>query len=288
MTPQSVDTQPEVERIMINVTRKAPMSKRFRLVQSLTQSARWASLHAWQEQHRGTDEQEAAIGYVSCTYGPALTQRIRAVLEMRERWHVQPADLVSVMLPALGVFDELGAPSHLGGSVASSLHGMQQLAQDVDLVVDLPGHRLPSLLALLGQHYILDEDEARQAVRARASFPMIHLDTLMKVDVILPRPSAFETAMRRLVALHTLDERYPPVRVASTSEMLLVKLRRYQRDERSRSDGMRDDAQWNDIVGMLKVQGRDLDMVLLERWTRTLEVAETWRRALTEAGLMGP
>lgn len=88
-------------------------------------------------------------------------------------------------------------------------------------------------------------------MRERAAFPVIHLDTLMKVDVVLPRPAAFETAMRQLVAPYTLDERCPPVRVASAPEMLLLKLRRYQSDERSRSDGMRDGAQWNDIVGML-------------------------------------
>jgi hypothetical protein len=189
------------------------------------------------------------------------------------------------MLPAVRAFDRLGVSSYLAGSIASSLHGMQQLAQDVDLVVDLPRHRLPSLLALLGQHYVLDEEEARRAVRERASFPVIHLDTLMKVDVVLPRPSAFETAMRRLVAPATLDERCPPVQVASAPEMILIKLRRYQRDERSRSDGMRDDSLWNDIVGMLKVQGPDLDLVLLEHWAEALEVAETWRRALVAAGL---
>ena len=171
MTAQSVDTQPEAERIMIDVIRKAPMSKRFRLVQSLTQSTRWASLRAWRVHHPEVDEQEAAIGYLSCSYGPALAQRVRAALGMRERWHVQPTDLVSAMLPALKVFDELGASSYLGGSVASSLHGMQQLAQDVDLVVDLPRHRLLPLLALLGQHYVLDEEGALEAVRERASFP---------------------------------------------------------------------------------------------------------------------
>jgi hypothetical protein len=91
--------------------------------------------------------------------------------------------------------------------------------------------------------------------------------------------------MRHLVAPSTLDERYPPLRVASSPEMILVKLQRYQRDERSRSDGMRDDGLWNDIVGMLKVQGPDLDLVLLEQWAEALEVAETWRRALVAAGL---
>ena len=285
MTTQSVDTHPHAERIMIDVIRQAPMSKRFRLVQSLTQCALWSSLQAWQERHREVSEQEAAVGSVSCSYGPALGERVQAALGMRERWHIQPADLVTVMLPALGIFDALGVPFYLGGSVASSLHGMQQVAQDIDLVVDLPEHTLPSVLALLHQHYVLDENEAREAVRARSAFPVIHLDSLMKVDVILQHADAFDTAMRQLVALYALDDRYPPFRVASTCEMILFKLRRYQRDERSRTDGMRDDAEWNDIVGMLKVQGPDLDLVLMEQWAGTLGVADTWRRALADAGL---
>jgi hypothetical protein len=285
MTTQSVDTHPEAERIMIDVIRKAPMSKRFRLVQSLTQSALWSSMHAWQERHREVSEQEAALRYVSCSSGTTLAQRVQAALEMREQWHVQPADLVTVMLPVLGVFGELSAPSYLGGSIASSVHGMQQMAQDVDLVVDLPPHMLSSLLALLEQHFVLDTVEARRAVRERGSFPLIHLDSLMKVDVILPQADGFDTAMHQLISLYTLDERYPPFRVASACEMILFKLRRYQRDERSRTDGMRDDAEWNDIVGMLKVQGPDLDLVLLDCWAGTLDVADTWRRALADAGL---
>ncbi len=161
MTTQPVDTHPEAERIMIDVIRKAPVSKRFRLVQSLTQSALWSSMYAWRECHREVNEQEAAIRYVSYSWETTLAQRVQAALEMREQWHVQPADLVTVMLPAIGVFDELGAPSYLGGSIASLVHGMQQMAQEIDLVVDLPAHRLPALVALLEQHYVLDTVEAR-------------------------------------------------------------------------------------------------------------------------------
>jgi hypothetical protein len=285
MTTQSLDTHPQAERIMIDVIRKAPMSKRFRLVQSLTQSAFWSSLHAWQERHQGVSEREAALAHISCAYGPLLAQRAQTMFGMRESWHVQPVDLVTVMLPALKVFDELGASSYLGGSIASSLHGMQQLAQDVDLVIDLPEHQLSALLVLLSQHYILDIEEAQQAVQEHASFSLLHLDSLMKVDVILPRSTAFDTAMSKLVVLSTLDERYSPFRVASACEMILFKLQRYQRDEHSRTDGMRDDAEWNDIVGMLKVQGSDLDLVLLEQWAGILDVAETWRRSLIDASL---
>ena len=66
--------------------------------------------------------------------------------------------------------------------------------------------------------------------------------------------------------------------------MILFKLQRYARDERSRTDGMLDDAEWNDILGMLKVQGPDLDMTLLEEWARSLDIVDTWRRALLDAG----
>src|SRR5215467_289452 len=157
MRTQSVDTHPEAERVLIEMIRQAPMNKRFRLVQSLTQSAVWSSIHAWRERHQEVGEQEAAIHYVSCSYGTILARRVQAALEARQQWHLQPPDLVAAMLSALQVFDELNIPSYLGGSIASSVHGMQQMAQDIDLVVDLPEPMPPSLVALLQQGYILKE-----------------------------------------------------------------------------------------------------------------------------------
>jgi hypothetical protein len=285
MRTQSIDTHPEAERVMIELIRGASMSKRFRLVQSLTQSALWSSFHAWRECHREASEQEAAVHVVSTYYGAGLAQCVHEALERRVSWQMQPIDLMAAMLPAVHAFDRLGVPSYLAGSIASSLHGMQQLARDIDLVVDLPKPSIAPLLTLLKPSYALDEDVMREAVLTHTPYSLIHLDTLLKVDVIPPQPSPFETAMRRLVAAYSLDERDPPVRVASACEMILFKLRRYQRDASSRSDGMRDDSEWNDILGMLKVQGPNLDLALLERWADALDAAETWRQALVDAGL---
>ncbi len=285
MRTQSVDTHPDAERIMIELIRSSPMSKRFRLVQSLTQSAFWATIHAWQERHRDAREQEAAMHVLSYSYGPDLAQRVQAALQMREGWHLQPVDLLVVMLPARRALKDLHVPYYLGGSIASSLHGMQQLAQDIDLVVDLGEQTLPSLFAVLGQDYLLEEDEAREAVREHKPFPLIHLDSLMKVDVVFPKREAFATSMRQLIRGYTLDERYPPIQLASATEMILFKMQRYQRNERSRTDGMQDDAEWNDILGMLKVQGPDLDLAVLAEWAGKLDVRETWHRALVDAGL---
>jgi len=138
---------------------------------------------------------------------------------------------------------------------------------------------------LLQQHYLLDEDEIRKTIRVRTSFPLIHLNSLMKVDVVLTKRDAFDASMCQLTTQHRLDNRYPPFQLASASEMILFKLQRYQRDERLRTDGMLNDAEWNDILGMLKVQGSDLDLPLLEAWARALDMTDTWRRALVDAGL---
>lgn len=285
MRTQSIDTHPETERVMIELIRQASTSKRFRLVQSLTQSALWSSIHVWWKSHPQTSEQEAAVHIVSCTYGAVLAQRVQQALERREHWHVQPIDLITALLPVLQAFEQLHVPAYLAGSIASSLHGMQQLARDIDLVVDLPEHAIAPLQALLKPYYVLDEDEIREAVRSRTSCSLIHLDSLMKVDVILPKREIFDTRMHQLVSPHTLDENAPPIWLASACEMILFKLRRYQQDERSRTDGMHDDAQWNDVLGMLKVQAPVLDLSLLETWAAALDMTQTWRRMLIDAGL---
>ena len=285
MRTQSIDTHPETERVMIELIRKAPMSKRFRLVQSLTQSALWSSIHAWRQSHREASEQEAAVHIVSCTYGTTLAQCVQEALERREHWHVQPIDLIAALLPALQAFEQLHVPAYLAGSIASSLHGMQQLARDIDLVVDLPEHAIAPLQALLKPYYALDEDEIRQAVRTRTSCSLISLNSLVKVDMILPKREPFDTRMHQLVGQHSLDEHVPPIWLASACEMIVFKLRRYRQDEQSRADSMRDDAEWNDVLGMLKVQAPDLDLSLLEAWAAALDVTETWRRAQVDAGL---
>jgi len=50
---------------------------------------------------------------------------------------------------------------------------------------------------------------------------------------------------------------------------------------------MRNHAQWNDVLGMLKVQAPDLDLSLLEARAAALDLTETWRRVLADGELQG-
>ena len=45
------------------------------------------------------------------------------------------------------------------------------------------------------------------------------------------------------------------------------------------------DRQWNDILGVLKVQGTKLDMAYLQLWAVALKVSDLLERALIDADL---
>lgn len=288
MRTQSIDTSPDVEQILIAAIRQASIPKRFQLIQSLSQTMAFSSIQAWQKQHPGKTEQEAIAHYVSCMYGASLATCVRQALWQQEQWHFQSVDLLAIALPALRILDEMGISCYLGGSIASSLHGMQQFAQDIDLVIALQGQDLSALIEQLKPHYVIDTQIARRAIQEHASFSFIHLASLKKVDIIIPHADVFGHSMHQLVTLHILDERYPPVRVASAPEMILWKLQRYNQNEKVMERGMKDDAEWNDVIGMLKVQGSDLSIALLRQWAKTFHILDELQQALEDAGLFIP
>jgi hypothetical protein len=95
----------------------------------------------------------------------------------------------------------------------------------------------------LKKHYVFDEDAFQEASCQRTACSFIHPDILMKVDIVVGKRDAFETALHHRVVSSQMDERYPSLRLALAVEMILVKLHRYSQDLLSRTNGMRDDAQ---------------------------------------------
>ncbi len=284
MKTQSQDTSIEAERVLIDLIRRAPARKRFRLVQSMTQGSFLASIQA-QKNNLNGDERETAIRLVSIMYNAQLAQQLQSTLMTDTSWHLHPADLATIIFEVAQVLDELHAEWYLGGSLASSIHEMQQLAQDIDFVVCLDPQQFSSLLLHLKERYLFNEDLLQEAVSRRSSFSLIHLASLAKVDIVFPSLETFDTAMKLLVAPVLLDERYPAYPLASASEMILFKLYRYSQDAHLRKDGMRNDAEWNDILGMLKVQGMKLDFSLLEGCSKALDILGVWQAVLMDAGL---
>jgi hypothetical protein len=96
-------------------------------------------------------------------------------------------ELLAALGPVLRVLDDLGVRHFVGGSIASSAHGVARASVDADVVAELGSAHVAPLVAALRDTYYVPEERIRDAVARRASFNLIHLETMLKVDDLLQR-----------------------------------------------------------------------------------------------------
>lgn len=188
-------------------------------------------------------------------------------------------DILAAITPIVEALEELGIPYHIGGSVASSLYGLPRLTIDADLVADIRMKHVRPLVEQLETDYYIDEDMIRDAIRRQSSFNVIHQDTILKVDIFIPKSRLFDQEELRKVRQEVLSEGTRPFNIASPEGTILNKLEWY------RMGGEVSDRQWNDILGVLKVQGTNLDIAYLRHWAADLKVTDLLERAFVDAGL---
>lgn len=116
------------------------------------------------------------------------------------------SDIVAATTPVADAFELLGVPYYIGGSVASSVHGIARATLDVDMVVGLlPSHVQP-LLQWLQNDYYADEGMIREAIKEQSCFNLIHLETMLKLDIYILKERAFDQESFRRRRLDTLED----------------------------------------------------------------------------------
>ncbi|HEX6276939.1 MAG TPA: hypothetical protein VFZ53_28055, partial [Polyangiaceae bacterium] len=95
------------------------------------------------------------------------------------------AEPVEVTLRVVGELERLGIEYLVGGSLASSVHGRPRATQDVDIVARIAGAQVDALVAALSNDFYVDADMIRDAIRRRGSFNVVHLESMLKVDVFV-------------------------------------------------------------------------------------------------------
>ena len=188
-------------------------------------------------------------------------------------------DLISALMPVIEALDALGVRCYVGGSVASSIHGVPRASIDADVIAELGADHVAPLAARLRSTFYLDEDRMRDAVERRLSFNVIHLATMFKVDIFVSkgRPFDLEALTRaRLDALGSAPDA-PKAKVASPEDTVLAKLDWFRRG------GESSEQQWADVVGLLRARAHQLDQGYLGRWAGTLGVADLLERAFGQA-----
>ena len=106
--------------------------------------------------------------------------------------------LVSDRLSALGL------PFMLTGSFALAYYATPRMTRDLDIVVALNENEVDALVAAFESDFYIDADAARTAVLLERMFNLMHLESGVKVDLIIRKSSEFrqvEFARRQQVTI---------------------------------------------------------------------------------------
>ncbi len=187
-------------------------------------------------------------------------------------------DLLAALEPVLTVLDDLGVRHFVGGSVASSAHGVARASLDVDVVAELEPAHVARFVSSLQNAYYVDEARVRAAAENRRSFNMVHLATMFKVDVFVSRQRPFDLSSFARVGHEALgpDLESRSIPVASAEDVLLAKLEWYRRG------GEVSERQWTDVAGLVRVGKNTLDFTYLRHWAALLGVADLLDRVLSQ------
>jgi hypothetical protein len=161
----------------------------------------------------------------------------------------------------------------VSGSLASAFHGEYRATNGVDVVVSLTESQLDRFLKSLPEKVYVSPDAAREALRDRSMFNVIHTSSGFKADLIIrkDRPFAIEEFNRR----RRVEMLGIPLYVVSAEDAILSKLDWSRLDDSER--------QFRDALGIAIVQWESLDLEYLRRWSEDLNVNSLLADLLREA-----
>ncbi len=188
-------------------------------------------------------------------------------------------DIVLALDMVIACFEKLGIEYYIGGSVASSAYGIARATMDVDLVANVEIRQVNRLVKALETDYYIDAEMVRDAIHRSASFNLIHLETMFKIDVFIVKDRPYDSEAMTRRHGDTLDEESSrKFYLTSPEDVILNKLLWYQKG------GGVSQQQWKDVLGVLKVQADKLDLEYLEYWASILNLSDLLNRSLDDAG----
>ena len=291
MKTLSSDTHPSIELIHIEMIRRVSISRRLDIVSSLAGTTRQLSWRGICVRYNNESIVRLKERFGILLYGDkVITPRVRHLIsssdntgkpvQERDPLKVKQPELIEITLKVIAIFEKLGIRYSIGGSLASSAFGIPRATMDIDIVADIKQENVPLLQECLEKEFYADMDMIREAVRRKSSFNIIHLESLYKVDIFILQEHPFDLqALARRVQKKVSEDTSQEPFFSTPEDIILNKLKWYQ------DGGGVSDRQWNDILGVLKVQGKDLDMPYLSEWAEKLNLSVLLARAIEEAGV---
>lgn len=160
--------------------------------------------------------------------------------------------------------EQQGLAFMLTGSFALAYYATPRMTRDLDIVVALGAAQVDRLVQVFSADFYVDADAARIAAQTERPFNLLHLESGIKVDLIVRQSSEF----RRLEFERRIPVQVAGVRtwIASREDLILSKLV-WARDADS-------ELQLRDVRALLH---ESVDLAYVQRWAENLGVTAQLR-----------
>lgn len=184
---------------------------------------------------------------------------------------------IEVALRVALLLDGLGIEFLVGGSVASSLHGVPRSTHDVDFVARVRRGDVDRIVRAFQAHYYIAREAVAEAVSHQSCFNLIDNKTMMKVDIFVASDDEFSRDEFKGLEWKAAGPGKLPV--ARPEHIVVEKLRW------NKAGGGSSERQWNDVIGVLRVQASNLDLSRMRSMASLVGVTGELEAALSEVGL---
>jgi hypothetical protein len=161
-------------------------------------------------------------------------------------------------------FAQEGIAYMLTGSFAMNYYAQPRMTRDLDVVVQLTSQDADRIVRLFATDYYVAIEAVRDAIERESSFNLIHLESVIKVDCIVQKQSAYrrlEFERRRRIKVQDFT-----TWIASKEDLIISKLY-WARDSRS-------ETQLRDVKNLLAT---GYDAAYLKEWAAALGLSSLLR-----------
>ena len=118
--------------------------------------------------------------------------------------------------------ERIGVAYMLTGSMAMNYYAQPRMTRDIDFVIEVEPAHSAKLVAAFESDYYVPREPLEQAISTRGMFNLLHLDSVIKVDLVVRKDDPYrrlEFERRTLVALPGFK-----AWIASKEDLILSKL----------------------------------------------------------------
>lgn len=162
--------------------------------------------------------------------------------------------------------ERMGIPFMITGSIAMNYYAEPRMTRDIDLVVEITAGDIQGLVDGFADDYYVERSAVEGAVACSSMFNLLHLESVIKVDFIVRKASAYrrvEFGRRRRITIEGFS-----TSIVSIEDLILSKLE-WAKDSHS-------ELQLRDVRNLL---ASSHDRAYVQQWAQDLGLTDLLRES---------